>query len=80
MRTEDLPSDAFLIIPEVTAWGCSGLALDDFGELVRAMVDAGYVIRARRDLVFANLEAAQLVLGRRPARRSRRRRSRRRRS
>lgn len=75
MRTEDVPPDAFIIIPEATAWGCSGLSASDFGGLVRAMVDAGYVIRARRDLVFANLEAAQLVLGRRPGRRSRRRRS-----
>lgn len=71
-RTEEVPPDAFIIIPEATAWGCSGLSARDFADLVKAMVDAGYVVRSRRDLVFANLATAALILGRLPQSRRRR--------
>lgn len=71
--TEDVPPDAFIIIPESTAWGCSGLSARDFRELVEALVSSGVIVRSRRDLVFANLEAAALILGRIPGTRRARR-------
>ncbi len=61
-----------IVIPEVTAWGVSGLRADDFHDLIKALVDSGHVVRSRRDLVFRNLKVLAVVTGSgRPASRRR---------
>jgi hypothetical protein len=62
-----------LVIPEVNAWGCSGLRADDFRALVDALVDAGHVVRVGRNLLVRNLKTLAIVTGSgRPRRRGRR--------
>lgn len=58
-----------IIIPEITAWGCSGLRADDFRNLVNALIASDRMARSGRDLVFPNLKTAALVLSGRPRRR-----------
>jgi len=58
-----------IIIAVSTAWECSGLSLDAFGDLVDALVASGRAVRHRDLLVFPNLKTA--VLAGRPRRRRR---------
>ena len=60
-----------IIIAVSTAWECSGLSLDAFGDLVDALVASGRAVRHRDLLVFPNVKTAALVLAGRPRRRRR---------
>ncbi len=63
-----------IVFDSGAAWEASGLSLGAFEQLVRDLEAAGKAHRGRGVVVFANMKAAQLVLGcgcgRRSARRS----------
>ena len=60
-----------LIVSVSTAWECSGLSLDAFGDLVDALVASGRAVRHRDVIVFSSVRVAALVLAGRPRRRRR---------
>ena len=60
-----------LIVNVSTAWECSGLSLDAFGDLVDGLIASGRAVRHRDLIVFAHTRAAAIVLSGRPRRRRR---------